>query len=79
MADKSFLDWPFLDDRHRVLRRDLDIWAARNVPGLIDHHDADGSCRRLVTALGQAGFLRHAVPSAFGGAAVTLEDRKSVV
>ena len=75
MADRSFLDWPFLDDRHRGLRRELDAWAARHVPGLIDHHDADVSCRSLVAALGQAGFLRHVVPSAYGGASAALDVR----
>ncbi len=75
MVDQSFLNWPFLDERHRGLRRELDIWAARHVPGLIDHHDADSSCRSLVAALGQAGFLRHAVPAAYGGASATLDVR----
>ncbi len=75
MADHSFLNWPFLDDRHRALRRELDAWAARNVPGLIDHHDVDGSCRKLVAALGQAGFLRHAVPADHGGASAKLDVR----
>ncbi|MCX7323199.1 MAG: acyl-CoA dehydrogenase family protein [Hyphomicrobiales bacterium] len=64
MADRSFLAWPFLDDRHRALRAGLDAWAAAHLPGLIDHHDADGSCRRLVAAMGQAGFLGHCAPEA---------------
>ncbi|MEF2553928.1 acyl-CoA dehydrogenase family protein [Aurantimonas sp. A2-1-M11] len=62
MADRSFLDWPFFDDSHRALARKAEDWAAANVPGLVDHHDVDGSCRRLVAAMGKAGFLAHAAP-----------------
>ena len=28
MSDKNYLDWPFLDERHRTLERELDAWAA---------------------------------------------------
>ncbi|MGL4441088.1 MAG: acyl-CoA dehydrogenase family protein [Bosea sp. (in: a-proteobacteria)] len=75
MADRSFLSWPFLDDRHRKLAQELDGWSASHVPGLIDHHDVDGSCRRLVAALGQAGFLTHVVPGDGGEAATGLDVR----
>jgi len=59
MADKSYLDWPFFDDRHRSLARELDEWAARNVA---DHHagNVDDECRSLVRKLGSAGWLNHA-------------------
>ncbi|MEX6507870.1 acyl-CoA dehydrogenase family protein [Jiella sp. M17.18] len=62
MADKSFLDWPFFEPRHRDLADRADAWAREHVPGLVDHHDVDGSCRRLVAAMGAAGFLDHAAP-----------------
>ncbi|WP_226577362.1 acyl-CoA dehydrogenase family protein [Acuticoccus sediminis] len=62
MADTTFLDWPFFEPRHKALAAEADAWAAGNVPALVDHHDADGSCRRLVAALGAAGFLAYAVP-----------------
>ncbi|AWB23631.1 acyl-CoA dehydrogenase [Methylobacterium currus] len=62
MPDRTFLDWPFFEPRHRDLAAEADDWAARTVPGLVDHHDVDGSCRRLVAALGEAGFLRFAAP-----------------
>lgn len=75
MADRSFLSWPFLDERHRTLALDLDAWAASNVPALIDHHDVDNSCRMLVAALGNAGFLDHVVPGAYGGVAESLDVR----
>ncbi|HEX2134994.1 MAG TPA: acyl-CoA dehydrogenase family protein [Microvirga sp.] len=67
MPDASVLAWPFFDDRHRAYAADLAAWADRDVNGLVDHHDVDGSCRRLVRALGRAGWLRAAVPAAHGG------------
>ena len=62
MPDRSFLDWPFLEPRHRALADRAETWAAAAIPALIDHGDVDASCRRLVAALGGAGFLDHAVP-----------------
>ncbi len=67
MIDASFLSWPFFEDRHRQFARDLTAWAAKEIPGLADHHDVDGSCRRLVRRLGEGGWLRVAVPQAYGG------------
>ena len=58
MADKSFLDWPFLEPRHKELALALDDWATKHVVG-IDHHDADAACRDLVRKLGEAGWLNH--------------------
>ena len=63
MTDRSFLSWPFFEDRHRALAVEIDAWAASNVASLVDHHDIDASCRRLVAALGDAGFLRYAAPT----------------
>lgn len=58
MADKSFLDWPFFEDRHRHLAEQLDQWATVNLAG-IDHSDTDAACKALVTALGDAGITDH--------------------
>ncbi|MDK8871368.1 acyl-CoA dehydrogenase family protein [Paracoccus sp. SSJ] len=57
MADRSFLDWPFFETRHRELLAALEDWCAAHLP--VDHGDVDAACRGLVAALGQAGFLRH--------------------
>jgi len=65
--DRSFLNWPFFEEAHRRLAEELDAWAAAHVPGLVDHHDVDGTCRRLVAALGAAGWLRHAAPDLESG------------
>lgn len=62
MTDRTYLDWPFFEPRHRALAEAADEWAANHVPGLIDHGDVDGTCTRLAAAMGQAGLLRHAVP-----------------
>ena len=57
MADRSFLDWPFLDDHHRLLAADLEAWCAANLP--VDHTDVDPACRNLVKRLGVDGWLGH--------------------
>lgn len=57
MADQSFLEWPFFDDRHRRLATELDAWCVVNLP--VDHGDVDAACRALVAMLGAGGWLRH--------------------
>ena len=69
MPDASFLAWPFFDAPHRRFRDTLAAWARETLPPLLDHHDVDGSCRRLVAALGEGGWLQVAVPGQEGGAA----------
>ncbi|XXK30525.1 acyl-CoA dehydrogenase family protein [Rhodobacteraceae bacterium nBUS_24] len=63
MVDKSFLNWPFFEPRHRDLAAHLETWANANLDA-IDHQNTDETCRQLVTMLGDAGFLTH---SAVGG------------
>ena len=57
MADRSFLDWPLLEDHHRVVAAELDAWCAANLP--TSHDDVDAACRELVSRLGTDGWLRH--------------------
>ena len=57
MADRSFLDWPFFEIRHRELLAALEEWCGGHLP--VDHGDVDAACRGLVAELGSAGFLRH--------------------
>ncbi len=57
MPDRTFLDWPFLDDSHRALADRIESWCGANLP--VDHCDVDAACRDLVGRLGGAGFLRH--------------------
>ena len=56
MADKSFLSWPFFEDRHRQLAERLEAWCSKNLP--VDHHDVDAACRELVGKLGSDGWLK---------------------
>lgn len=58
MADKTFLDWPFFDDKHRVLADELEAWASVNLTDL-DHSDTDTLCSELVRTLGDAGYLKY--------------------
>ena len=58
MADTTFLDWPFFEEKHRELARKLDDWAAKNLSS-IDHSDTDNACRLLVKALGDAGWATY--------------------
>ena len=57
MSERSFLDWPFFEPRHRVLAEALDGWCDSNLP--VSHDDVDTACKGLVAALGAGGWLRH--------------------
>ena len=73
MADKSYLDWPFLDDSHRELKRDLDAWCEQYT---FTHADnVDDICRQLVADLGESGWLKNCVPREWGGASDALDVR----
>jgi acyl-CoA dehydrogenase len=55
MPDKSFLTWPFFEDRHRALAVAIEEWCCSHLP--VDHGDIDAACRELVTKLGRDGWL----------------------
>ena len=76
MADRSFLDWPFFDDSHRKLAAELEAWCRRELASLPhDDHDVDGQCRALLVKLAAGGWLRYAVPAAYGGVHTNLDVR----
>jgi acyl-CoA dehydrogenase len=59
-VDRSYLDWPFFDNAHRDLARDIHGWADEH----IEHHedaDVDAASRALVRKLAGDGWLQHAV------------------
>ena len=58
MADTSFLDWPFLEPKHKALHAALEAWASDNLRH-VDHDNTDQTCQALVAALGAAGILKH--------------------
>lgn len=75
MADTDYLNWPFLDGRHRELAQQLDAWATQNIAQQHEH-DVDAACRALVRQLGEAGWLKHAIGgTAYGGATDAIDTR----
>jgi len=75
MPHTAHLAWPFFDDSHRALAREVDAWAARELAGASQHADLDQRCRDFVRRLGVGGWLRHAVPAPWGGARESLDLR----
>ncbi len=74
-GDRTWLDWPFFEERHRAFEREIGAWAAKNIDD--DHgDDVDDACRELVGKLGAGGWLAHAVGgTAHGGAADAIDTR----
>lgn len=78
MADTKYLDWPFLEPRHKELALSLDCWATANIVGTPHARGVatDDACVKLVRELGAANVLRYAVGgSAYGGIAETIDTR----
>ncbi len=70
----SWADWPFFEERHRVLALEAQAWAAEHLAG--GHGgDVDARCRALVRQLGEAGWLRHAVGARPWGHADAIDTR----
>lgn len=69
MADRSFLEWPFLEERHRGLHARLEGWARRELPALLqeehrwerDPAEVGRRVRAIAAALAESGLLRIAV------------------
>jgi acyl-CoA dehydrogenase len=57
--ERTFLSWPFFERRHRELADELTAWCEKKLPKPTG--DLDEDCRALVSALGEAGFLKLAV------------------
>lgn len=63
MADTSYRDWPFLEDRHRAYANRLQHWCGETLnTAAHDHATVDPVCQGLVAQLGTAGWLQTAVP-----------------
>ncbi|MDF1715403.1 MAG: acyl-CoA dehydrogenase family protein [Antarcticimicrobium sp.] len=73
MSDRSFLDWPFFEPRHKALADALENWAQSHLSA-IDHSDTDAACRALVTGLGAAGFLTHSAVDPETGAGLDVRS-----
>ncbi|HMK78104.1 MAG TPA: acyl-CoA dehydrogenase family protein [Xanthobacteraceae bacterium] len=71
---KETLAWPFFEAPHRRFAEELARFADATLPTL-PHDDVDAACRARVAALGKAGFLKAAVPAAYGGLHEKLDVR----
>jgi acyl-CoA dehydrogenase len=78
VADSTYLSWPFFADAHRQLQRELSAWRDRDFQ-LQDDADPAAACLAYVAQLGSAGWLKYAVPRAYGGALDALDVRSLCV
>jgi acyl-CoA dehydrogenase len=83
MSRTAHLRLPFFDAAHRAFADELDQWAAKAAVeiegGKAAHDDVDATCVRWVRALGAAGWLRHTITAAYGGASDGLQSLYLVV
>ena len=77
MADRSYLDWPFFEERHRKLALELDDWCRQTKwPHHEDSVDAtDEACRQRIQLLAEGGWLRWCVPREYGEKHESLDVR----
>jgi acyl-CoA dehydrogenase len=68
------LDWPWFSDDHRRYAAKLMRFAEQNLADP-PHDDVDQACRTRVKLLGEAGFLKAAVPKSYGGLHDALDVR----
>jgi acyl-CoA dehydrogenase len=67
MQDDKRMAWPyhefpFIEDRHRTLAKDLMGWMAKHPEfDVVEEVDGPGATRRIVREMGKAGFLGYAV------------------
>jgi acyl-CoA dehydrogenase len=73
VSDRTFLSWPFFEDRHRALASGASAWLAgiEVAPDL----EEDERAYAWVRSLGAGGWLRFTVPAPYGGAAESLDVR----
>jgi len=78
VPDRTFLDWPFLDDAHRALAASVEAWADRELARLArpaTREGVDALARDLVRRLAAGGWLAHAAPAPRDGGAPRLDVR----
>ncbi len=73
--DSGTLDWPFFADEHRRFAAELQAWSAVELSDDHTPSDIDSACRALVRQFGDAGWLRHGIPAAYGGVHEHLDVR----
>ncbi len=63
----SHLDWPFFGTRHRAREQALEEWCAQQSWAHGESGaELDASCKEFALRLGEAGFIRIAVPRPYG-------------
>ncbi|MBI5922601.1 MAG: acyl-CoA dehydrogenase family protein [Betaproteobacteria bacterium] len=70
----NYLAWPFFEEDHRNLARELNAWANAHIQ-TGPEQDADAICRSLVAKLGAGGWLKYCVAKEYGGAHETIDVR----
>jgi acyl-CoA dehydrogenase len=75
VSDKQYLDWPFFETSHAALAASLETWADARLGALAHGGNVDDTCRALVKALGEGGWLRYAVAKSHGGQLEKLDSR----
>ncbi len=76
MSDRSFLNWPFFEDEHRVLALELEKWAKTELTDYaITPANVDLACQELVLKLADGGWLDYCVTNKYGGKNPNLDVR----
>jgi acyl-CoA dehydrogenase len=77
MTGNTFVDWPFFEERHRTLAREVDAWAATALPKTHPETrvEVDDTCRSLVKLLASGNWLTHCVPQAGGAGSAAIDTR----
>jgi len=76
MLDRSFLNWPFFEDEHRVLALELENWAKTELTDYaITPANVDLACQELVQKLADGGWLDYCVTNKYGGKNPNLDVR----
>jgi acyl-CoA dehydrogenase len=74
MSALKHLEWPWFEATHRDVATRARAWASEHVDES-EPSDVDAACRRLVSDLGNAGWLKYCVPAEFGGALAQVDAR----
>jgi len=62
MADKSYLNWPFFEPRHRDLAASLNAWLDEtHFPHHVTEDKVDAACAEFLAEMVDGGFVKHAV------------------
>jgi len=76
MSDRSFINWPFFEDEHRVLALELENWAKTELTDYaITPANVDLACQELVLKLADGGWLDYCVANKYGGKNPSLDVR----